>query len=71
MSFSRLTPETTKYVTNYMFGPTRNILLGMSLAYSTQKEKYIHYPIILFFPSIYAGYHIYKNKEDIRNWIFE
>jgi len=71
MSLAKLTPETTKYVVNYMFGPTRNILMGMSLAYATQKEKYIHYPIILLFPSIYAGYHIYKNKEDIRNWIFE
>jgi hypothetical protein len=69
MSLSRLTPETTRYVTNYMFGPTRNILLGMSLAYAYEKEKYLHFPIILLFPSIYAGYHIYKNKESIKEWL--
>jgi hypothetical protein len=69
MSLSRLTPETTRYVTNYMFGPTRNILLGMSLAYAYEKEKYLHFPIILLFPSIYAGYHIYKNKEIIKEWL--
>ena len=71
MSLSKLTPETTRYVTNYMFGPTRNILMGMSLAYASQKETYLHYPIIFFFPSIYTGYHIYKNKENIRNWFLE
>lgn len=46
-----------------MFGPTRNILMGMSLAYSYEKEKYLHF----LFLSIYTGYHIFKNKEDIRN----
>jgi len=69
MSLSKLTPETTRYVTNYMFGPTRNILFGMSLSYAYEKEKYLHFPIILLFPSIYAGYHIYKNKESIKEWL--
>ena len=69
MSFTRLTPETTRYVTNYMFGPTRNILMGMSLAYASEKQNYLHFPIILLFPSIYTGYHIYKNKEIIKNYL--
>jgi hypothetical protein len=69
MSLSKLTPETTKHVINYMIGPTRNILMGMSFAYATEKQKYIHLPIIFLFPSIYAGYHIYKNKEAIKEWI--
>jgi hypothetical protein len=71
MSLSKLTPETTRYVTNYMFGPTRNILMGMSLAYASTNQNYLHFPIIFLFPSIYTGYHIYKNKENIRNWILE
>lgn len=69
MSLSKLTPETTRYVTNYMFGPTRNILMGMSLAYAYEKEKYLHLPIIFLFPSVYAGYHIYKNKESMKEWL--
>lgn len=69
MSLSKLTPETTKYITNYVFGPTRNILLGMSLAYAYEKEKYLHFPIIFLFPSVYAGFNIYKNKESIKEWL--
>lgn len=53
----------------YIFGPTRNILLGASLAYAVEKkENYLHFPIILLFPSIYAGYNIYNNKENIKQW---
>jgi len=41
----------------------------MSLSYAYEKEKYLHFPIILLFPSVYAGYHIYKNKESIKEWL--
>ena len=69
MSFAKLTP--TKHVTNYMFGTTRNILLGVGLAYAIQNKSYLHIPIIIIMPSVYAGYHIYENKNDIKDWIFK
>lgn len=69
MSLAKLTP--TKHVTNYMFGTTRNILLGTSLAYAIQNKYYLHIPIIIIMPSVYAGYHIYENKNDIKDWIFK
>ena len=69
MSFAKLTP--TKHVYNYMFGATRNILLGTGLAYAIQNKNYLHIPIIIIMPSVYAGYHIYENKNDIKDWIFE
>jgi len=70
MSLSKLPPETTKYVTHYIFGSTRNILLGASLAYAVEKkENYLYFPIILLFPSIYAGYNIYNNREAIKQWL--
>jgi len=55
----------SQIVYNYMFGPTRNLLLGAGLCYAVKKEQYTHLPLILLFPSIYAGYHLYENKEQV------
>ncbi len=48
------------------FGPLRNILLGAGLAYAAQKEKYWHLPIAFVVPSVYAGYHAYKQRYVLR-----
>ena len=58
-----------KFITNYVFGSTRNLLLGAGLSYSIQNEKYLHIPIIFFFPSTYAGYQMFENKNKIAKWI--
>jgi hypothetical protein len=49
------------------YGPLRNILLGAGLAYAAQKEKYWHFPIAFVFPSVYAGYHVYKQRDVLRS----
>ncbi len=54
-----------------MLGPTRNLLLGAGLCYAVKKEQYFHVPVIIIFPSIYAGYHLYENKELVVRWIKE
>jgi hypothetical protein len=54
-----------------MFGPTRNLLLGAGLCYAWKKEQYLHVPVIIMFPSIYAGYHLYENKDLVKRWIRE
>lgn len=66
---SKLSTESTKIITNYVVGSTRNILLGSGLAYAMQNEFYLHVPVIVIFPSIYAGYQMYSNKENIISWI--
>jgi hypothetical protein len=66
---SKLTTESTKVITNYVVGSTRNILLGCGLAYAVQNEFYLHVPVIVIFPSIYAGYQMYNNKDNIISWI--
>jgi len=65
----RINAEGTKIITNYAFGPTRNILLGAGLCYAVQMDKYLHIPVIILFPAIYTGYHMYKHKEKIVRWI--
>ena len=52
-------------IQHYVFGTTRNILAGMGLCYAIENQKYLHVPLTIFFPSIYAGYHLYKNKKNI------
>ena len=65
----RLNVDTNKVINHYIFGSTRNILLGLSLGYAVQNEKYFHIPVIFFVPSIYTGYQIFKRKEDIIKYI--
>jgi hypothetical protein len=52
-----------------ILGPTRNILAGISISYAVENTRYIEIPIILFFPSIYSGYHLYKNREALAEWL--
>lgn len=59
----------TKVIYNYIFGNTRNIILGAGLYFAIEKKEYIHIPIIVAFPTIYAGYNLNKNKENIVKWI--
>jgi len=54
-----------------MLGPTRNLLLGAGLCYAWNKEQYVHVPAIIIFPSIYAGYHLYQNKDTVIRYIKE
>ena len=44
---------------------TRNLLMGAGLAYCIQQKNYLHIPLVVIFPSPYAGYHIYKNQDAI------
>jgi len=56
-------------IQHYVFGTTRNILAGAGLAYAVQNQRYLEIPFTIFTPSIYAGYHLYSNKEKITEWI--
>jgi len=66
---NRLNNESAKIVTNYVIGSTRNILLGGSVYYAVEKDNYYHIPLIILVPSVYTGYHMYKNKNEIVKWI--
>lgn len=65
----KLNNESTKIIHNYLYGPVRNILLGSGLCYAIENKFYLHIPVIFFFPSIYVGYHTYKNKDNIKLWL--
>jgi hypothetical protein len=64
-----LQQESGKVVTAYVYGATRSILCGAGLNYAVDAEKYLHIPLVVLFPSAYAGYHTYKNKDRIMWWI--
>jgi len=59
-------PKTIPY---NVYGTVRNILAGSGLCYAVQNKKYEEIPLTLFVPSVYAGYHVYKNKEEVVQWI--
>jgi hypothetical protein len=52
----------------FVYGTVRNILAGAGLCYSIENKRYLDIPFTLFFPSVYAGYHVYKNKESVIEW---
>ena len=67
MTFNRYTKflpiiHTRILTNNYI----HQLLLGAGISYSIQNEKYLHIPLIILSPSIYAGYHCYKNKDKIK-----
>lgn len=41
--------------------------LGGGTAYIIEEKKYIHFPVLFLFPSIYCGYNMYKNRDTIIN----
>ena len=43
--------------------------MGCGLAYSVQQERYHHIPVIVVFPSVYAGYHAFNQRDHIASWI--
>lgn len=57
-------------VVKYMRPSTSALLfLGGGLCYILEEKKYAHIPIVFFFPSIYCGYNIYKNREEVKKYI--
>lgn len=66
---SKIPTESTKIVTQYVSGTSRNFFLGSGLCYAIQNEKYWDIPLLFLFPAIYAGYNTFKNKDDIVKYI--
>jgi len=56
--------EGSKVIYNYASSImlSRNLLSGAGLAYALENETPMEAPLALLFPSIYAGYHLYKNR---------
>ena len=50
-------------------GVISSFLLGSGLSYVIQNEKYMHIPLVLLFPTAYTGYHVYKNKDSVTQYI--
>ena len=44
-----------------------NLFVGAGLAHAVQEKKYWEMPLPLFFPSAYAGYHLFKNRKALQN----
>ena len=68
MQLQRLA-EPIKFITNYHLGSIRNVMLGAGLCFAVQNERYTHLPVIFLVPSIYAGYNLYENKDDVVKWL--
>ena len=51
---SKIPTESTKIITQYVSGTSRNFFLGSGLCYAIQNEKYWDIPLLFLFPAIYA-----------------
>jgi hypothetical protein len=60
-----------KFANIQRFTTGRNVLCGAGLAYAMANGKYTHLPLIVFIPSIYAGYQMYNHRNTIRDWVRE
>ena len=67
MSFHhKINAETIRLI---IHSSINGLLIGAGICYTIQSEKYIHIPLVILFPSVYTGYHSYKNKDKILEWI--
>jgi len=62
--------SSSRVIQHYSIGTAGKLLGGAGLCYAIQNKKYLHIPIILVFPSAYAGYHVYKNKDEMAEYLF-
>jgi hypothetical protein len=67
---SKINIDTNKIITFAHLTPTRSFLFGAGLYYSISIEKYWQVPLVFLFPSAYAGYHTFKNREEVKKFIF-
>ena len=56
---------TPHVISLHKFGVMRSLILGAGLAYAVEQEKYTHMPLVILFPTAYAGYHAYMNRGSI------
>jgi hypothetical protein len=68
---SKINIDTSKVLSHQLFTPSRSFLLGGGLYYSLSIEKYWHIPLVILFPSAYAGYHTFKNRDAVKKFIFD
>jgi hypothetical protein len=64
-------PKIPKIIPYNVYGTLRNLFAGAGLCYALQNKKYEEIPLALVVPSVYVGYHVYKNKEDVVRWVKE
>jgi hypothetical protein len=71
LAYSRMNvqPIANQVITHYVHGFTRNLVCGAGLAYTVHNENYSHIPLIILFPSIYAGYNLYDNKDKVIHYL--
>jgi hypothetical protein len=48
-------------VTNFV----TSLFMGGGLCYTFEQKKYWHIPLVVLFPSVYTGYHLFKNHDKI------
>jgi hypothetical protein len=58
----------TSSFTHHVYGSTRSLLAGAGLCYAIHKREYLHVPLVLIFPSAYAGYQLFNHKDSIADW---
>lgn len=60
MSSSTIIQNFNKYVKIH---PITSFFFGSGLCFVLEEKKYYHIPIVIFFPVVYGGYNIFKNRK--------
>jgi len=59
MTSSTLIQNFNKYVIN---DAITSFFFGAGLCFVLEEKKYSHLPLVIFFPVVYGGYTIFKNR---------
>lgn len=59
MSSSTIIQNFNKYV---KFNSMTSFFFGAGLCFVLEEKQYAHLPFVIFFPVVYGGYNIFKNR---------
>lgn len=59
MSSSIIIQNFNKYIKIH---PITSFFFGSGLCFVLEEKKYSHIPLVIFFPVVYCGYNIFKNR---------
>ncbi len=46
-----------------------SMFAGVGIAFNVERDTYSHIPLAVLFPMTYAGYQIYRNRDEIRAYV--
>jgi hypothetical protein len=70
MASQKVAESAKKHININILSWTRGLLMGGGMAYAYENKKpWYHYPLAFIAAAPYAGYHTYRNRDIVSNYL--